>query len=246
MSNWVLVALPMFVYMGLMLDRSGVAEKMMTNFVRVFRGMRGGLAITVVLMGILLAASTGIVGASVVLLATLSIPIMMRQNYSQGARFRRGGGRRHARNPDSAVDHAGDHGRPALDFGRRPVHGRIDPGGGARIPVSRSTSSSLALVRPDMAPAPPEAEPLTGREIWGAIMRDRSHRRSDHCGAGDHLHRLRHAQRSVGRRRVRRNAARAVQRTAQSESDPAGRHRNRADHRPSSSASSSAPPPSRW
>ncbi len=83
MANWVLVALPMFVYMGLMLDRSGVAEKMMTNFVRVFRGMRGGLAITVVLMGILLAASTGIVGASVVLLATLSIPIMMRQNYSK-------------------------------------------------------------------------------------------------------------------------------------------------------------------
>ena len=83
MANWVLVALPMFVYMGLMLDRSGVAEQMMTNFVRVFRGMRGGLAVTVVLIGILLAASTGIVGASVVLLATLSIPIMMRQNYSK-------------------------------------------------------------------------------------------------------------------------------------------------------------------
>jgi tripartite ATP-independent transporter DctM subunit len=83
MTNWLLVALPMFVYMGLMLDRSGVAELMLTNFVRVFGQLRGGLAITTVLMGILLAASTGIVGASVVLLATLTIPIMMQQNYSK-------------------------------------------------------------------------------------------------------------------------------------------------------------------
>lgn len=83
MTNWLLVALPMFVYMGLMLDRSGVAEKMMTNFVRVFGQLRGGLAITTILMGILLAASTGIVGASVVLLATLAMPIMLQQNYSK-------------------------------------------------------------------------------------------------------------------------------------------------------------------
>ncbi|MGA8157615.1 MAG: TRAP transporter large permease subunit, partial [Rhodoplanes sp.] len=83
MSNWVLVSLPMFIYMGLMLDRSGVADRMMVNFTRVFGRLRGGLAITVVMIGILLAASTGIVGASVVLLATLSIPIMMRENYSK-------------------------------------------------------------------------------------------------------------------------------------------------------------------
>ena len=83
MTNWLLVALPMFVYMGLMLDRSGVAELMLTNFVRVFGQLRGGLAITTILMGILLAASTGIVGASVVLLATLTLPIMMQQNYSK-------------------------------------------------------------------------------------------------------------------------------------------------------------------
>ena len=83
MTNWLLVALPMFVYMGLMLDRSGVAELMLTNFVRVFGQLRGGLAITTILMGILLAASTGIVGASVVLLATLTLPIMMQENYSK-------------------------------------------------------------------------------------------------------------------------------------------------------------------
>jgi tripartite ATP-independent transporter DctM subunit len=83
MSNWVLVSLPMFVYMGLMLDRSGVADTMMKNFVKVFGGIKGGLGLTVVVIGILLAASTGIVGASVVLLAVLSMPVMLQNNYSK-------------------------------------------------------------------------------------------------------------------------------------------------------------------
>nr|MCU0923862.1 TRAP transporter large permease subunit [Burkholderiaceae bacterium] len=83
MSNWVLVSLPMFVYMGLMLDKSGVADTMMRNFVKVFGGIRGGLGLTVVAIGILLAASTGIVGASVVLLAVLSMPIMLQHQYSK-------------------------------------------------------------------------------------------------------------------------------------------------------------------
>lgn len=83
MSNWVLVSLPMFVYMGIMLDRSGVADVMMRNFVKVFGGIKGGLGLTVVVIGVLLAASTGIVGASVVLLAVLSMPIMLQNNYSK-------------------------------------------------------------------------------------------------------------------------------------------------------------------
>ncbi len=83
MENWVLVSLPMFVFMGLMLDRSGVAETMMRNFAGLFGRFNGGLALTVVLIGILLAASTGIVGASVVLLAVLSLPIMLEQGYSR-------------------------------------------------------------------------------------------------------------------------------------------------------------------
>jgi len=82
-QNWLLVALPMFIFMGLMLDRSGVAERMMANFVVLFGRLRGGLALTVVLIGILLAASTGIVGASVVLLAILSIPLMMQSGYDK-------------------------------------------------------------------------------------------------------------------------------------------------------------------
>jgi tripartite ATP-independent transporter DctM subunit len=81
MNNWVLVALPMFIFMGLMLDRSGVAERLMINFVRLFGGVRGGMAVTVALIGILLAATTGIIGASVVLLALLGLPRMLEANY---------------------------------------------------------------------------------------------------------------------------------------------------------------------
>jgi len=81
MNNWVLVALPMFIFMGLMLDKSGVAQRLMTNFVKLFGAVRGGMAITVALIGILLAATTGIIGASVVLLALLGLPQMLEQDY---------------------------------------------------------------------------------------------------------------------------------------------------------------------
>jgi len=83
MSNWVLVAIPMFIFMGLMLDESGIAEKMMKNMQNLFGRVRGGLAITVCVIGIVLAASTGIVGASVVLLGVLSLPAMQRQGYAK-------------------------------------------------------------------------------------------------------------------------------------------------------------------
>jgi TRAP-type mannitol/chloroaromatic compound transport system permease large subunit len=82
MSNAVLVALPMFIFMGLMLDESGVAERLMTSMQRLFGTVRGGLAITVTMIGIILAASTGIIGASVVLLGVLSLPSMMEQKYN--------------------------------------------------------------------------------------------------------------------------------------------------------------------
>ncbi|PLX63544.1 TRAP transporter large permease [Sedimenticola selenatireducens] len=83
MDNWVLVALPMFIFMGLMLDKSGVAERMMHAMQGLFGRVRGGLAIAVTLIGIILAASTGIIGASVVLLGVMSLPVMMRQQYSK-------------------------------------------------------------------------------------------------------------------------------------------------------------------
>jgi tripartite ATP-independent transporter DctM subunit len=81
MENWVLVALPLFIFMGLMLDRSGIAADLMKNFVRLFGRVRGGLAVTVAVIGMLLAASTGIIGASVVPLALLGLPIMLEHGY---------------------------------------------------------------------------------------------------------------------------------------------------------------------
>ncbi len=81
MNNWVLVALPMFVFMGLLLDRSGVAGDLMHDFARLFGRVRGGLAVTVAVIGMMLAAATGIVGASVVLLALLGLPPMLERGY---------------------------------------------------------------------------------------------------------------------------------------------------------------------
>ena len=83
MTNWVLVAAPMFIFMGLMMDRSGIAEKLMRSTQDLFGKVRGGLAITVMVIGVLLAASTGIIGASVVLLGVISLPTMMKQGYSK-------------------------------------------------------------------------------------------------------------------------------------------------------------------
>ena len=83
MENWVMVALPMFILMGLLLDRSGIANQLMISFARLFGGLRGGLAITVTVIGLLLAATTGIIGASVVLLALLGLPVMMQQGYDK-------------------------------------------------------------------------------------------------------------------------------------------------------------------
>lgn len=82
-ANELMVALPLFIFMGIMLDRSGIAERLVSSLVRVLGGLRGGYAITVVIVGVLLAASTGIVGASVVLLGMLSLGPMMRANYDK-------------------------------------------------------------------------------------------------------------------------------------------------------------------
>ena len=83
MENWVMVALPMFIMMGLLLDRSGIANDLMRNFSKLFGGIHGVLAISVALIGLLLAASTGIIGASVVLLALLGLPVMLKEGYNQ-------------------------------------------------------------------------------------------------------------------------------------------------------------------
>lgn len=82
MNNYVLIAVPLFIYMGVMLEKSGLAEDLFQAMGLVFKKVRGGLAISVVIVGALLAASTGIVGASVVTMGLLSLPTMIRWGYS--------------------------------------------------------------------------------------------------------------------------------------------------------------------
>ena len=81
MTNQTLVAVPLFVFMGVMLERSHVAENLLETMAALFGRLRGGLGISVTLVGILLAASTGIVGATVVTMGLLSLPTMLRRGY---------------------------------------------------------------------------------------------------------------------------------------------------------------------
>lgn len=82
MSNFVLLAVPLFIFMGVMFERSGIAEELLETMALVFGRMRGGLAIGVLLVGALLGASTGIVGATVVTMGILSLPVMIKRNCS--------------------------------------------------------------------------------------------------------------------------------------------------------------------
>jgi len=81
MTNGTLVAVPLFVFMGVMLERSRVAESLLDTMAALFGSLRGGLGISVTLVGMLLAASTGIVGATVVTMGLLSLPTMLKRNY---------------------------------------------------------------------------------------------------------------------------------------------------------------------
>ncbi|MDH5594223.1 MAG: TRAP transporter large permease subunit [Gammaproteobacteria bacterium] len=84
MTNTTLVAVPLFVFMGIMLERSKVAENLLDTMAMMFGSLRGGLGISVIVVGMLLAASTGIVGATVVTMGLLSLPTMLRRNYHPG------------------------------------------------------------------------------------------------------------------------------------------------------------------
>jgi tripartite ATP-independent transporter DctM subunit len=80
-TNQVLIAVPLFVFMGVMLERSKIAEKLLETMTRLFGPLRGGMGISVTLVGMLLAASTGIVGATVVTMGLLSLPTMLKRGY---------------------------------------------------------------------------------------------------------------------------------------------------------------------
>ncbi len=83
MTNVTLLAVPLFVFMGVMLERSGLAEDLLDTMGLVFARIRGGLAISVVVVGALLGASTGIVGATVVTMGLLAVPTMLKRGYQK-------------------------------------------------------------------------------------------------------------------------------------------------------------------
>ncbi|MEC7182704.1 MAG: TRAP transporter large permease subunit [Bdellovibrionota bacterium] len=83
MTNFTLLAVPLFIYMGVMLEKSGLAEELLETMALMFAKVRGGLAISVIVVGALMGASTGIVGATVVTMGLLSVPTMLKRNYDR-------------------------------------------------------------------------------------------------------------------------------------------------------------------
>ena len=84
MSNTTLMAVPLFIAMGLVLEKSKMAERLLISMSALFRDVRGGLAVSVVLVGAMLAASTGIVSASVVMMSVIALPLMLKAGYDKG------------------------------------------------------------------------------------------------------------------------------------------------------------------
>ena len=82
MTNFTLLAVPLFILMGIILDKSGLAEDLLETMGQLFGRVRGGLAISVVLVGALLAATTGVVGATVVTMGVIALPTMLKRSYS--------------------------------------------------------------------------------------------------------------------------------------------------------------------
>jgi tripartite ATP-independent transporter DctM subunit len=168
MKNWVLVALPMFIYMGVMLDKSGIAEQMMQNFVKLFGRMRGGMAIVVCIIGVLLAASTGVVAASVTLLAVLAMPPMLNLKYDRGL----------AAGTVGAVGTLGILIPPSIMLVLMADRLSLSAGDlfmGALIPgLLLGLLYMIYIVvycyfKPEAGPAPPNREPVTFKVIFGVV-----------------------------------------------------------------------------
>jgi tripartite ATP-independent transporter DctM subunit len=83
MTNTTLIAIPMFIFMGIVLEKAGLANKLLVSMGSLFGRLRGGLALSTILVGMLLAATTGVVGASVVAMGIISLPVMLKYNYDK-------------------------------------------------------------------------------------------------------------------------------------------------------------------
>jgi TRAP-type mannitol/chloroaromatic compound transport system permease large subunit len=127
MANETLLAIPFFTFMGIVLERSGMAEDLLDTIGQLFGPIRGGLAYAVILVGALLAATTGVVAASVIAMGLISLPIMLRYGYDRRIASGVDRGLRNAGADHPALARADRARRPARPLGRRHVSRRADP-----------------------------------------------------------------------------------------------------------------------
>ena len=84
MTNFTLLAVPLFIFMGIVLEKSGIAEELLETMGLLFGRVRGGLAVSIVMVGALLAATTGVVGATVVTMGVIALPALLKHGYNTG------------------------------------------------------------------------------------------------------------------------------------------------------------------
>lgn len=190
MTSEVLIAIPLFVFMGIMLERSKIAEELLESMGRLFGKVRGGLAISVTIVGALLAASTGIVGATVVTMGLMALPAMLRRGYNPGlacGTVCAAGTLGQIIPPSTTMVILGEvlsaaYQQAQFAQGRFSVE-TVSVGqlfAGAMIPglllvgIYISYQLILAFLRPDMAPpvadSDPEGQPVPMRQILRALL----------------------------------------------------------------------------
>ena len=186
MTNQTLVAVPLFVLMGVILEKSLVAERLLDTMSRLFGRLPGGLAVAVTIVGMLMAASTGIVGATVVTMGLMSLPIMMRANYD--ARLATGticatGTLGQIIPPSIALVLLGDvlsnaYQQAQLSMGIfNPKTVSIgDLFAGAIIPglllvlFYLTYLIIIAILKPELAPAAKDSKPVTAKELISSVL----------------------------------------------------------------------------
>jgi tripartite ATP-independent transporter DctM subunit len=172
MDNYTLVAVPFFVFMGVMLEKSGLAEELLETMGMLFGTLRGGLAISVVAVGALLAASTGVVGASVVTMGVLALPVMLKYGYAKPLAtgvIASSGTLGQIIPPSIVLVILGDQiGVPVGDL----FLGAVVPGV-MLAGLFMVWVVTVALLRPNDAPAlPPEARTLHGWRLGLAVLKN--------------------------------------------------------------------------
>ncbi len=170
MSNFTLLAVPYFIFMGAMLEKSGIAERLLETMGILFGRIRGGLALAVVVVGALMAASTGVVAATVVAMGLISLPIMLRYGYNKELAcgvIMASGTLGQLIPPSVVLVVLGD--QLGVSVGDLFI--------GALIPGLLMASAfavhvmAIAFLRPDMAPAlPPEVREMGGQQLLKQIL----------------------------------------------------------------------------